>query len=64
MKIYITMECPDCDETIRKGLITLCEYGGIPEVSWDTASCSSFTCNKCDKTFYTGDFEVLSEDEI
>jgi hypothetical protein len=64
MKIYITMECPECDETMRNGLLTLCEHNGIPEVSWDTASCSTFECEKCEKTYYTGEFEVFDEDEV
>ena len=58
------MECPECDETIRHGLQTFVEHNGIPEVSWDIASCESWHCDNCDKEFYTGDFEALSEYEI
>lgn len=58
------MECPECDETIKKGMIIFHEENEVPEISWDTASCSSFECEKCEKGFHTGDFDYLTDDEI
>lgn len=63
-KVYITFLCPDCDEEIKHGLRIFHEENEIPEISWDTASQESFHCEKCEKTWYTTDFEYLSEDEI
>lgn len=36
----------------------------IPQVSWDTTSCSEFNCDTCGATYDTGVFEYLTEDEI
>lgn len=61
-KFYITVECPNCDAEIKQ----LCEdmSNEIPHVSYDFASCLSFTCDECDQTCGTGDFDLFAEDEM
>lgn len=59
------MECPECSEVIRHGLPALVKYENeVPEVSWNIAAQKKWHCENCDKSYYTGDFEVLNEDEI
>jgi len=61
--IDITWNCPSC------GLLNSFSVGNLtpgnrPSVNWDIAACEEFKCSECDATYYTGDFEMLSEDEI
>ncbi len=58
---FITFEC-DCGETIKNRGLWL--SGDVPEISWDNASCSTFECEKCEKKYYTGDFDYFEEGEV
>jgi redox-regulated HSP33 family molecular chaperone len=62
-KINITAEC-DCGETMKKGMLIFHDDNEIPELSYDTASCDSFHCDSCDKNYYTGDFDLVAEEDI
>jgi uncharacterized protein with PIN domain len=58
----ITMDCPDCNEQLS------CRIGCInsdPTV-FDVAEVENmdFYCSDCDKTYYVGEINVFSEDEI
>lgn len=65
MKFYVQLECPECDETVYWGLcLTLIEHNGYPVVAYDTAAQEQFFCDNCSTTFYSGDFELLSADEV
>lgn len=60
---YCGFQCPECDHiTLSK-----CAYIGeedLPVVMWNSGECSEFECEECGAKFYTGDFDLLSEDEI
>lgn len=60
---YCGFQCPECDHiTLSK-----CAYIGeedLPVVMWNSEECSEFKCEECGAKFYTGDFDLLSEDEI
>lgn len=62
-RVFITAEC-DCGETMKKGLIIFHEENEIPEISYDTASCNSFECDACEKKYYTGDFDLIAEEDM
>lgn len=65
MRFYLTAQCANCDEDIVYGpCMTLIEHEGLPAIPFDMASQTSFECEACGQSSYTGDFELLSEDEI
>lgn len=64
MDYYIVMECGKCNEPMRLRFVTLLEHNGIPEVSFDAAAQTRFDCDNCGTSWYTGDFDYFSEDEI
>lgn len=62
---YLTAECANCDEEIAQGpCMTLNEHGGLPAIPFDMAAQSTFYCPACQTSSYTGDFELLSEDDV
>lgn len=65
MDFYLTAECPNCDETIYYGLcVTADEHNGRPAIPFDMAVQTAFYCDSCGEKSYTGDFDLLTEDEI
>lgn len=65
MDYYIVITCANCDDEIYHGICrTFLEHNGLPVVSVVEGEQSSYYCDNCEKTTYTGELEVLSEDEI
>lgn len=65
MDYYIQWTCPGCDEENFYGLCrTYLSHNDKPCVSLGEGQQESFDCAHCEETFYTGELELLSEDEI
>lgn len=65
MDYYIEWDCPNCDETNYYGVIrTYLEHKGLPAVSLTMGAQQSYTCEHCGKTCYSGDFDLIPEDEL
>jgi len=62
-RIKITATCPECDEEM---FFYLGDFTGGDEPSVDISvfEQTEFECEKCHKKFYTGDIDLLGEDEI
>jgi len=65
MGFYLSADCPDCGEEMFYGLcITTLEHDGRPVIQYDIAAQTTFTCEECGTNSYTGDFDLLTEDQI
>jgi len=62
IEYVIVIDCANCGEEIReKGVL----IGDPPvEISPSSFTCERFICKSCGKSTYTGDLDILSEDEI
>jgi NAD-dependent SIR2 family protein deacetylase len=58
----LVIDCENCGEQIKEKCVWLSE--GLPEITPNAFTCESFKCRKCGKKTYTGDLDILSEDEI
>jgi len=58
--IKISVPCPDCGEDIIAPLY----MADNSPISISIFEQEEWRCDQCNKTFYSGDFELLSEDEI
>lgn len=59
MHMKISVNCASCGEEIVHNV--WCQDGIVPLAMFEG---NSFECEHCGKTSYTGDMEVLSEDDI
>lgn len=65
MDYYILLNCANCAEEIYYGLCrTYIEHNGHPVVTVGEGEQQSFECDKCGKKTYTGELEIISEDDI
>jgi hypothetical protein len=62
---YVSIECPNCDTDVLFGpCLTLITHDGsdVPVIPFDVASQTTFHCEKCGVTFYTGDFDTFCDE--
>ena len=64
MDVYVTIMCANCDEEIYSLVRTFDERNGIPVISGTIAEQSSFDCDECGHTTYTGEMEINDEDDL
>jgi len=62
-KIKLTASCPECNELMGFYLGDF-TGGENPEVDISCFEQVTFHCDKCDKDFYTGDFDLLSDEDL
>lgn len=62
---YLVAQCPKCDEEIVYGqCVTFMEHQGLPLIPYDLAAQTVFECDHCGARAYSGDFELLTEDQV
>lgn len=60
-----SLDCRECDEEFTWGpVVTTIEEDGLPVIPFNMAAQTAFTCTHCKARNFTGDFELLTEDEI
>lgn len=62
MRIYVSLECEGCDNTIYQLNFVLDEHRGVPIVPADVATHTRFDCDNCGTPNWTGDLSVLAEE--
>lgn len=63
---YIQWDCPneECEETNYLGVnLSFITHGGLPVILYDDGACQAYTCTHCGRESYTGDLELMSDDE-
>lgn len=64
-KINLIIDCPECDETLyRKVLYLNADNEDDINVNIMQFEQSNWYCKECDKTWVTGDFDILDSDEL
>jgi hypothetical protein len=59
---YLSADCGNCDEEIFYGVcVTLLEHNDLPVIPITTAEQTSFHCDRCGATNYTGDVDLFTE---
>lgn len=60
-KIVLTAMCPECDEDMK---IVMGDFTDTKDITVSIYSFeqATFNCNSCNKTFITGDIDLLDED--
>lgn len=61
MRLYLSMECDECENEFYQLVFVLQEHRGLPVVPWTIAEQSRFVCPRCDTVHYTGDTDLHVE---
>lgn len=61
MRLYLSMECDECENEFYQLTLVLQEHRGLPVVPWTIAEQSRFVCPRCDTVHYTGDTDLYVE---
>jgi hypothetical protein len=65
MEYYVEWNCPNCDETNYYGPnLTMIKHKGQPVVMLGEGEQTSLECEYCDTRVYTGELELLTEDDM
>lgn len=59
---YITYNCPSCDKEIRHKCLDMSH--DVPEIPITSMGQTDFYCEDCDKSFATGDIDVIDVNEV
>lgn len=63
MQVNLIINCPECDEELIRPSLHLTDED-IPNVHVIEFEQTDCYCSNCKKTFYIGDIDILSKEEI